>query len=88
MDAFEIATGPWNFGGNPNPFTTLAIAEYERLLGLGHKIAAVGSSDSHEAGVVSGGLEAPDRAGHHRRACPRAVRGTASAAACRRATPT
>ena len=26
VDAFEIATGPWNFGGNPNPFTTLAIA--------------------------------------------------------------
>ncbi len=59
VDAFEIATGPWNFGGNPNPFTTLAINEYERLLGLGHKIAAVGSSDSHDAGDVSGGLEAP-----------------------------
>ena len=59
LDALEIATGPWNFGGNPNPFTTLAIQEYERLLGLGYKIAAVGSSDSHDAGVVSGGLDAP-----------------------------
>ena len=59
LDALEIATGPWNFGGYPNPFTPPAIAEYERLLGLGHRIAAVGSSDSHKAGATSGALEAP-----------------------------
>ena len=59
LDALEIATGPWNFGGFPNPFTPPAIAEYERLLGLGYKIAAVGSSDSHKAGATSGFLEAP-----------------------------
>ena len=59
VDAYELATGPWNLGGSPNPFTVTAIAAYERLLGLGYRIAAVGSSDSHKAGEVSGLLEAP-----------------------------
>jgi hypothetical protein len=54
VDAYEIATGPWMFGNNPNPFTTTAIARYEQLLDLGHRIAAVGSSDSHDAGRASG----------------------------------
>ena len=75
VDAFEIATGPWNFGGNPNPFTTLAIKEYERLLGLGYKIAAVGSSDSHKAGRRERRARGARRAGHDRGARPRAVRG-------------
>ena len=59
VDAYEVATGPWNIVGGPNPFTLLAIASYDRLLGLGYRMAAVGSSDSHKAGVVSGLLDAP-----------------------------
>jgi len=59
VDAYELATGPWDFGGNPNPFTTTAIGAYERLLGLGHKIAAVGSSDSHDAGSGTGAFDSP-----------------------------
>jgi hypothetical protein len=59
VDAYEIATGPAEFGGAPNPFTVTAIAEYERLLGLGHRIAAVGSSDSHNAGRTTSITQAP-----------------------------
>jgi hypothetical protein len=59
VDAYEIATGPSDIGGTQNPFTVTAIAAYERLLGLGYKIAAVGSSDSHEAGSGTGPLFAP-----------------------------
>jgi hypothetical protein len=59
VDAYEIATGISDLGGGPNPFTVTAIAEYERLLGLGHRIAAVGSSDSHDAGSGTGPLDAP-----------------------------
>jgi hypothetical protein len=59
VDAYEIATGPADIGGTQNPFTLTAIAEYDRLLGLGHKIAAVGSSDSHDAGSGTGPLDAP-----------------------------
>jgi hypothetical protein len=59
VDAYEIATGPSEFGASPNPFTVTAIAEYERLLGLGYRIAAVGSSDSHNAGRTTSPLQAP-----------------------------
>jgi hypothetical protein len=59
VDAYEIATGPSEFGSSPNPFTVTAIAEYERLLGLGYRIAAVGSSDSHNAGRTTSPLQAP-----------------------------
>ena len=59
VDAFEVATGPADIGGLQNPFTITAIARYEELLGLGYKIAAVGSSDSHKAGDATGPLDAP-----------------------------
>jgi hypothetical protein len=59
VDAYEIATGPADIAGTQNPFTVTAIAEYERQLGLGHKFAAVGSSDSHDAGSGTGPLDAP-----------------------------
>jgi hypothetical protein len=59
LDSLEIATGPADIGGTQNPFTVSAIAEYERLLGLGYRIAAVGSSDSHDAGSGTGPLDAP-----------------------------
>ncbi|MEA2420656.1 MAG: hypothetical protein QOE60_2862, partial [Thermoleophilaceae bacterium] len=59
VDAFEVATGPADIVGTQNPFTVTAIERYEQLLGLGYKIAAVGSSDSHQAGKADGPLDAP-----------------------------
>ncbi len=60
VDALEVATGVSHLGATtPNPFTGTAITLYERLLGLGYKIAAVGSSDSHLAGRHPGALDAP-----------------------------
>ncbi len=53
VDAIEVSTGP---PPPTNPFTHQAIAFYERALGLGYKIAAVGSSDSHNAGRAAGFL--------------------------------
>jgi hypothetical protein len=50
-DAIEIATGPSGFGGQgPNPFTVTAIDFYESALAAGNRVAAVGVSDSHNAG--------------------------------------
>ena len=53
VDAVEVSTGP---PPPANPFTGEAIAFWERALDLGHKIAAVGSSDSHNAGRTAGFL--------------------------------
>ncbi len=53
VDAIEVSTGP---PPPTNPFTLQAIQFYERVLGLGHRIAAVGSSDSHNAGRAAGFL--------------------------------
>lgn len=59
VDAIEIATGPSGLDvtvpelelkPGPNPFTATAIGFYERALARGHRIAAVGVSDSHNAG--------------------------------------
>jgi hypothetical protein len=54
VDAIEIATGPPGLrqppNPGPNPFTVTAIEFWEDKLGKGHRIAAVGSSDSHNAG--------------------------------------
>ncbi len=54
VDAIEIATGPAQLQiigrPGPNPFTVTAIEFWEDALADGHKIAAVGSSDSHNAG--------------------------------------
>ena len=55
-DAIEIATGPSgekSTDQGPNPFTVTAIDFYERALGTGNKVAAVGVSDSHNAGRTS-----------------------------------
>lgn len=59
VDAIEIQTGPADFGTAPNPFTPTAIAFWEHALDLGHKIAAVGSSDSHKAGRVESSTSSP-----------------------------
>ena len=59
VDAIEIQTGPADFGTAPNPFTPTAIAFWEHALDLGNRIAAVGSSDSHHAGVVDSSTTAP-----------------------------
>lgn len=54
VDAIEVATGPAGLKEplriGPNPFTPLAIQFYENALSTGARIAAVGSSDSHNAG--------------------------------------
>ncbi len=58
VDAIEIAN---SFAGFPtsaptvmNPFTMPAVKYYERVLAAGNRIAAVGSSDDHKAGVNFG----------------------------------
>ncbi len=57
VDAIEVATGPAGIRQSPhpgpNPFTPLAIQFYEDALATGAKIAAVGSSDSHQAGAAA-----------------------------------
>ena len=57
VDAYEVHTGPAGVQDGPapgllgpNPFTPLAVDEYERLLAGGHHVAAVAVSDSHNAG--------------------------------------
>jgi hypothetical protein len=59
VDAIEIQTGPGAFGNSPNPFTLDAIAYWEAALAAGHYIAAVGSSDSHNAGRTPGAFQSP-----------------------------
>ena len=58
-DAIEIATGPAGLKTTPetgpNPFTLTAIDFYERALAGGRRVAAVGVSDSHNAGRTGGG---------------------------------
>ena len=73
VDAYEVATGPAAFGAAPNPFTVTAIAEYDRLLGLGHRMAAVGSSDSHNAGRTTSPTQSPIGTAATARPCRRAV---------------
>ena len=54
VDGIEVTTGPPGLQAppqpGPNPFTPLAIEFWENALDDGHKIAAVGVSDSHNAG--------------------------------------
>ncbi len=50
VDAFEISTGPPNFGASPSPFLLQAISLYDSLTARGHHLAAVAVSDSHDAG--------------------------------------
>lgn len=59
VDAIEIQTGPAAFGDAPNPFTPTAIEFWESALDRGHRIAAVGSSDSHNAGRTNSATQSP-----------------------------
>lgn len=59
VDAIEIQTGPAAFGDQPNPFTLTAIDFWEAALARGHRIAAVGVSDSHRAGRTSNPTQTP-----------------------------
>jgi hypothetical protein len=59
VDAIEIASGPPQLFGPTNIFTLTAIAFWEELLGRGEQIAAVGSSDSHHAGMPETPLQSP-----------------------------
>ena len=58
VSALEIQNGaagiPSTSPNSMNPFTLDAITTYERLLADGFHIAAVGSSDDHQAGANSG----------------------------------
>jgi hypothetical protein len=53
VDAIEVNTGP---PPPQNPYALSAIAFYEHALDTGAKIAAVGASDSHNAGRTAGFL--------------------------------
>ena len=60
VDGIEVATGPAGLGGQgPNPFTVTAIDFWEQRLAQGFKIAALGVSDSHDAGEASGPTSSP-----------------------------
>jgi hypothetical protein len=56
VDAFEVQTGPagtpepQDHELGPNPFAPLAVRWWDELRAAGHRITAVGSSDSHHAG--------------------------------------
>ena len=54
VDAMEVSTGIAT-----SPFNTTAIQFWESKLAQGHKIAAVGGSDSHRAGNTPGPTDAP-----------------------------
>ena len=54
VDAIEVSTGIAN-----SPFNATAIEFWESKLAQGHKIAAVGGSDSHRAGNTPGAFDAP-----------------------------
>jgi hypothetical protein len=57
IDALEIATGGLDKAGKF--YTAAAIARWEQLCGQGHKIAAIGGSDDHKAGVELGSFQSP-----------------------------
>ena len=59
VDAIEIQTGPAALGDSPNPFTLTAIEFWEHALDQGHRIAAVGASDSHRAGRTADATQSP-----------------------------
>ncbi len=57
VDAIEVATGPSGLKTDPvigpSPFTLTAIQFYEDALSRGGRAAAIGGSDSHDAGRIS-----------------------------------
>jgi hypothetical protein len=59
VDALEVVDGPAAIGETPIPFVTTALALYERLLGRGAHLAAVGDSDSHHAGEAANPTQTP-----------------------------
>jgi hypothetical protein len=60
VDLVEVHTGPPGVAGlGNNPFTTTAIDFYERALSGGARVAAVGVSDSHNAGRTNGPTQSP-----------------------------
>ena len=62
VDAYEVHTGPAGLpqpAGNepgPNPFTTTAIEEFDRLRREGYRVTGVAVSDSHNGGRTPGGV--------------------------------
>lgn len=66
VDAIEVQTGPPGLKDvpgqtalGPNPFTVTAVRMWEDLLNRGYKVAAVGTSDDHRAGVPGSITQSP-----------------------------
>ena len=60
IDFFEVVNGPSIVNDTiPNLLNTLAILWWDRLLGEGYRITAIGGSDDHKAGLGSGPIYAP-----------------------------
>jgi hypothetical protein len=59
VDAIEVNTGPQRIGEAPNPFTSTAIDFYEKALTAGAHAAALGVSDSHNAGRTNSPSQSP-----------------------------
>jgi hypothetical protein len=59
VDAIEVNTGPQKLGDAPNPFTSTAIDFYEQALAKGARAAAIGVSDSHNAGRTTSATQSP-----------------------------
>jgi hypothetical protein len=59
VDAIEVNTGPQKIGDAPNPFTSTAIDFYEQALAKGARAAAIGVSDSHNAGRTTSPSQSP-----------------------------
>ena len=60
LDGIEVATGPAELNGQgPNPFTVTAIDFFDQRLARGFKVAALGVSDSHDAGRTTGPTSSP-----------------------------
>ena len=80
VDAIEVNTGPQTIGGVvSNPFTVTAVEFYEDALARGAHAAALGVSDSHNAGRTPGGpTRVPGRRRRDRRVRARAVRARAA----------
>jgi len=57
VDAIEIGTGGWKQGGLL--FTPMVLRTWEELSAKGHRIAAIGGSDDHEAGEGRSPIGAP-----------------------------
>jgi hypothetical protein len=60
VDAIEVMNSLQRINAtSPNPFTPPALDYWEHALGLGDHVAALGGSDTHDAGRLNGSLSSP-----------------------------